>query len=88
MIVVAALALMSVSPTHGADVSPNEARAIAKDAYIYAFPMFEGYKTLYAQAVGKSGPNYKAPFIRWCAKVLHIKRCLHGCGSFPIRSSC
>ncbi len=39
-----------------------EARAIAKEAYIYAFPMVESYKTLYAQAVDKGGPNYKAAF--------------------------
>jgi hypothetical protein len=43
-------------------VPPDEARAIAKEAYIYAFPMVEGYKTLYAQAVDQSGPNYKASF--------------------------
>ncbi len=41
---------------------PSEVRAIAKDAYIYAFPIVEGYKTLYAQSVDKTGPNYKAPF--------------------------
>lgn len=43
-------------------VAPDEARAIAKEAYIYAFPMVEGYKTLFAQAVDQGGPNYKAPF--------------------------
>jgi hypothetical protein len=40
----------------------EEARVIAKEAYLYAFPMVEAYKTLYAQAVDKGGPNYKAPF--------------------------
>ena len=49
-------------PASAQTASPTEARAIAKEAYIYAFPMVEGYKTLYAQAVDKSGPNYKAPF--------------------------
>ena len=52
----------SSHPALAQTVSPTEARAIAKEAYIYAFPMVEGYKTLYAQAVDKTGPNYKAPF--------------------------
>lgn len=43
-------------------VSQPETRSIAKDAYIYGFPIVEAYKTLYAQAVDKGGPNYKAPF--------------------------
>ena len=28
------------------DMSPEEARAIAKEAYIYGFPMVMGYKTM------------------------------------------
>src|SRR5277367_2957700 len=40
----------------------TEERQIAKEAYIYGFPMVESYKTLYAQAVDKVGPNFKAPF--------------------------
>jgi hypothetical protein len=43
-------------------VPMEEARAIAKRAYLYGFPMVEAYKTLYAQAVEQGGPNYKAPF--------------------------
>jgi hypothetical protein len=42
--------------------TPSEARAIAKEAYLYGFPVVEMYKTLYTQAVDKTGPNYKAPF--------------------------
>lgn len=45
-----------------APADTDEARAIAKEAYIYGFPMVESYKTLYAQAVDKGGPNFKAPF--------------------------
>ena len=40
----------------------DEAREIAKQAYLYGFPMVEAYKTLYAQAVETDGPNYRAPF--------------------------
>ncbi len=43
-------------------VSTDEARAIAHEAFIWGFPMVDNYKTLYAQAVDSSGPDYKAPF--------------------------
>jgi hypothetical protein len=42
--------------------APQEARAIARDAFIYGYPLVEGYKTLYKQAVDDKDPNYKAPF--------------------------
>src|SRR2546430_14960962 len=48
--------------TQAQDISPAEARAIAKEAYIYGFPFVEGYKTLYKQSVNKSSPEFKAPF--------------------------
>ena len=44
-----------------ASVTPAQARAIAKEAYLWGFPMVESYKTLYAQAVDAAGPNYRAP---------------------------
>ncbi len=43
-------------------VTPEEATAIAEEAYIYAFPMLENYRTMYAQAVDRSAPGYLAPF--------------------------
>lgn len=42
--------------------TPEEARGIAKEAYLYGFPVVEMYKTLYTQAVDKKSPNFKAPF--------------------------
>jgi hypothetical protein len=39
-----------------------EAISIAREAVIYGFPIVEGYKTLYKQAVDDSGSDYKAPF--------------------------
>ncbi len=39
-----------------------ELRATAKDAYIWGFPIVEGYKTLYQQAVDQNGPNFHAGF--------------------------
>lgn len=35
--------------------------AIAREAFIYGFPIVEGYKTLYKQAVDTSGSDDKAP---------------------------
>src|ERR1700742_3905861 len=46
----------------GFSASPEEARGIAKDAYLYGFPIVEMYKTLYTQAVDSKSPNFKAPF--------------------------
>lgn len=43
-------------------VAPDEASSIAEEAYIYAFPMMENYRTMYAQAVDRSAPSYSAPF--------------------------
>ena len=42
-------------------VTPEEARAIAREAYIYGFPLVETYKTLYKQAIDRASPEYKAP---------------------------
>lgn len=58
-----ALAL-SLSTSAWADftATPEQARAIAKEAYLYGFPVVEMYKTLYTQAVDKKSSNYKAPF--------------------------
>ncbi|MDR3748220.1 MAG: DUF1254 domain-containing protein [Acidobacteriota bacterium] len=43
-------------------LSPEETRAIAREAYIYGFPVVTNYRMLYKQAVDKSGPDYRAPF--------------------------
>ncbi|MDE2035514.1 MAG: DUF1254 domain-containing protein, partial [Pseudomonas sp.] len=60
------LASLSIFMSTGAwadfTATPSEARAIAKEAYLYGFPVVEMYKTLYTQAVDKTGANFKAPF--------------------------
>jgi len=43
-------------------VSPAEARAIAKEAYIFGFPMVEGYRIQYAYFVDRDNPEFKAPW--------------------------
>jgi hypothetical protein len=43
-------------------VTPAEARAIAKEAYIYGFPMVDHYRIQYSYFQDKSDPNYKTPW--------------------------
>jgi hypothetical protein len=43
-------------------LAPQEARVIAKEAYIYAFPMAANYQTLYKQTIDTSSHDYRAPF--------------------------
>jgi len=40
-------------------LTPEEATQIAKEAYIYGFPMVLNYKTMYDYAVDKKSPEYK-----------------------------
>src|ERR1700733_11575459 len=42
--------------------NPPDARAIAKEAYIYGFPMAANYLTMYKQAIDTTGRDYRAPF--------------------------
>jgi hypothetical protein len=41
-------------------VTPVEARAIAKEAYIYGFPMVDNYRIQYAYFVDRENPEFKA----------------------------
>ena len=43
-------------------VTPAEARTIAKEAYIYGFPMVDSYRIQYAYFVDKNNPEFKAPW--------------------------
>ena len=42
--------------------SPDEARAIAKEAWIYGFPMVDHYRIQYSYFQDKDDPNYKTPW--------------------------
>ena len=44
------------------DVAAAEARAIAKEAYIYGEPMVDNYRIQYAYFVDSKNPEYKAPW--------------------------
>jgi hypothetical protein len=45
-------------------VSPAEARAIAKEAYVYGFPLVDNYRAEYAYFVDRQNPEFKAPWNR------------------------
>jgi hypothetical protein len=45
-------------------VSPAEARAIAKEAYVYGFPLVDSYRIQYDYFVGVGKPEYKGPWNR------------------------
>lgn len=51
--------------------NPTEARAIAKEAYIYGFPMVDSYRIQHAYFVDHHNPEFKAPWnqIRNMARV-------------------
>lgn len=56
---IGALALMT-GPARAADLSPADARAIAKEAYIYGYPMVDDYRIQHAYFVNRQSPEYKA----------------------------
>jgi len=43
-------------------VTPAEARAIAKEAYIYGFPLVDNYRIEHAYFVDTANPEHKAPW--------------------------
>src|SRR5262245_38575073 len=45
-------------------VTSAEARAIAKEAYIYGFPLVDSYRIQYSYFVDRNNPEFKAPWNR------------------------
>lgn len=41
--------------------SPAEARAIAKEAYVYGYPMVDGYRVQYTYFDDRQHPEFKGP---------------------------
>ena len=50
------------APTHAQSLSADEARAIAKDATIYGFPLVDSYRIQYSYFVDRSSPEFKSPW--------------------------
>ena len=44
------------------NITTQEAKRIAEEAYIFAFSMLENYKTMYAQAVDENQPTLQGTF--------------------------
>jgi hypothetical protein len=59
---VALLAAVAFQNAHAQTaVTPPEARAIAKEAYIYANPVVDNYRIFYGSFVNEQDPEYKTP---------------------------
>ena len=56
------IGLLINSCTQEDKLSPEQAREIAKEAYIYGFPIVMNYKTMYNYTLNETSPEYKAPF--------------------------
>ena len=46
-------------------VTANEARAIAKEAYTFNYPLVMYYRTMYLQAIDTSSKSYGGGFGKW-----------------------
>jgi hypothetical protein len=51
----------AAQPVH-ATVTPAEARAIAKEALVYGFPLVDNYRIQHAYFVDRASPEFKAPW--------------------------
>jgi hypothetical protein len=51
--------MTTTSTTAGGAVTPAQARDIAKEAYVYGFPMVDNYRILYSYFVDKQDPAYR-----------------------------
>jgi hypothetical protein len=52
---------MTSAPATAEQLTPAEARAIAKEATIYGFPLVDNYRVQYSYFVDRGGDQYKAP---------------------------
>jgi hypothetical protein len=52
----------SARQTGDSGLTTTDARAIAKEAYIYGFPMAANYQTMYKQAIDTTGKDYRGAF--------------------------
>ena len=59
-VLIAVFAFLSSCTQKEKEVTPEEARAIAKEAYIYGNPAVDGYRIMYSYFVDSSSPDYKA----------------------------
>jgi hypothetical protein len=58
----AAALVLSAAPASAEQLSPDEARAIAKEATIYGFPLVDSYRIQYSYFVDRGDPEFKGPW--------------------------
>jgi hypothetical protein len=58
-LVVTSIAFLSCKPAGESAITPEEIRAIAKEAYVYGFPMVDNYRILHSYSVDTASPEYK-----------------------------
>ncbi len=56
------LSAFALSGAAAQSISPDEARAIAKEAYIYGFPLVDSYRIQYSYFVDHDSIEFKAPW--------------------------
>lgn len=59
--IIVLVALTNETAVWGQELAPVEAQTIARDAYIYGYPIVESYRTMYAMAIDTDGEEFKAP---------------------------
>jgi hypothetical protein len=63
---VGALVVLGAAAGYSSDsrstLTASEARAIAKDAYVYGFPMVDSYRIQHAYFIDRQNPEFKAPW--------------------------
>jgi len=52
----------TLTTVRAADVTPAEIKAIAEEGFIYGLPIVMNYAVMYAYAIDKGNPEFKAPF--------------------------
>jgi hypothetical protein len=62
LLAITLLCLFAFKASTQTSVSPAEARAIAKEAYIYGYPLVDSYRVEYAYFVDRNSPEFKAPW--------------------------
>lgn len=56
------LTLVLACKSPKAEVTNEEARAIAKEAYLYGFPIVDNLRVQYSYFINQNDPNYKGPY--------------------------
>ena len=55
----------NVERDEGTAITPDEAKAIAKEAYVFAYPLVMIYRTMYVQALDTKSKSYSRGFGKW-----------------------